>query len=81
MFYIGDLNQFKPFYKSKLAGSLVYRFNVHSRLTLRFNATYGNIAADDKDAKQDVILNRNLNFKSQIINEQAYCQIKNKIFQ
>jgi len=66
MFYIGDLNQFKPFYKSKLAGSLVYRFNVHSRLTLRFNATYGNIAADDKDAKQDVILNRNLNFKSQI---------------
>ncbi|MDG1350618.1 MAG: DUF6089 family protein [Crocinitomicaceae bacterium] len=66
MFYIGDLNQFKPFYKSKFAGSLVYRFNVHSRLTLRFNATYGNIAADDKDAKQALMVNRNLNFQSQI---------------
>ena len=66
MFYIGDLNQFKPFYKSKLAGSLVYRFNVHSRMTLRFNATYGNVAADDRDARQSLILNRNLNFTSQI---------------
>ena len=66
MFYIGDLNQFKPFYKSKLAGSLVYRFNVHSRMTLRFNATYGNVAADDRDASQSLILNRNLNFTSQI---------------
>ncbi len=66
MFYIGDLNQFKPFYKSKLAGSLVYRFNVHSRMALRFNATYGNVAADDRDASQSLILNRNLNFTSQI---------------
>ena len=66
MFYIGDLNQFKPFYKSKLAGSLVYRFNVHSRLTLRFNATYGNVAADDKDATQDLTRNRNLSFTSHI---------------
>ncbi len=66
MFYIGDLNQFKPFYKSKLAGSLVYRFNVHSRMTLRFNATYGNVEADDSDARQALIVNRNLNFKSQI---------------
>jgi hypothetical protein len=66
MFYIGDLNQFKPFYKSKLAASLVYRFNVHSRMTLRFNATYGNVAADDRDASQALIVNRNLNFTSQI---------------
>ena len=66
MFYIGDLNQFKPFYKSKFAGSLVYRFNVHSRMTLRFNATYGGVEANDQDANQAVIINRNLNFKSDI---------------
>ena len=59
-FYLGDLNQFKPFYKSNLAGGFMYRFNVHSRMTLRFTGIYGKVEAYDKDASQPLIINRNL---------------------
>ena len=50
MYYIGDLNQFRPFYETNLAGGLMYRFNYHSRLSLRFNYNYGSLDADDKDS-------------------------------
>ena len=66
MFYIGDLNQFRPFYKSKVAGGFLYRYNVHSRMTLRFTGTYGNVEAYDRDAGQDLLVNRNLSFQSPI---------------
>jgi len=66
MYYIGDLNQFKPFYKSQLAGGFMYRFNVHSRLSLRFNYTVGNVEAYDSDSKKIMNINRNLDFKSRI---------------
>ena len=65
-FYLGDLNQFKPFYKSNLAGGFMYRFNVHSRMTLRFTGIYGKVEAYDKDASQPLIVNRNLSFESPI---------------
>jgi hypothetical protein len=66
MYYIGDLNQFRPFYETNLAGGLMYRFNYHSRLTLRINYTYGSLDADDKDSKITINKNRNLNFHTDI---------------
>ena len=66
MYYIGDLNQFRPFYETNLAGGLMYRFNYHSRLTLRFNYTYGSLDADDKDSKITINKNRDLNFHTDI---------------
>lgn len=66
MYYIGDLNQFKPFYKSQLAGGFMYRFTVHSRLSLRVNYTVGNVEAYDSDSKKPLNVNRNLDFKSRI---------------
>ena len=66
MFYIGDLNHFKPFYKSNVAGGFLYRYNVHSRMTLRFTGTYGNVEAYDRDAGQNLLVNRNLSFQSPI---------------
>jgi hypothetical protein len=63
-YYIGDLNQFGHFKDMKPAGGLIYRFNIHSRLALRFNAMYGSIHADDKDSRYSQLRNRNLNFKS-----------------
>ena len=66
MYYIGDLNQFKPFYQSKLAGGFMYRFTVHSRLSLRVNYTVGNIESYDSDSKKLMNINRNLDFKSRI---------------
>lgn len=64
-YYIGDLNQ-KHFNRTKPALSLIYRFNLHSRLTLRVNALYGNIQATDADATKESIRNRNLSFQTDI---------------
>jgi hypothetical protein len=65
-YYIGDLNQFGHFKNLEPAGALLYRFNIHSRLALRFNAMYGSVYADDKDSRYSQNRNRNLNFKSDI---------------
>lgn len=66
-YYIGDLNPYKQFKNSHVAGGLMYRYNIHSRVSLRFNLTYGSVSADDKTADVPVIINRNLNFRSDII--------------
>ena len=56
IYYIGDLNQFRPFYETNLAGGLMYRFNY----------TYGSLDADDKDSKIIINKNRDLNFHTNI---------------
>lgn len=65
-YYIGDLNQFRHFYNTQLAAGIVYRYNVHSRLSIRGNFNYGNVKASDADAKRDIFVNRNLSFESSI---------------
>jgi hypothetical protein len=66
MYYIGDLNPYLPFYRSQWAFSLMYRYNVFTRMSLRFNYTQGSVEADDRDAANPIRLNRNLNFQSDI---------------
>ena len=51
-----DLNQFNPFKNINLAGGIVYKYNVHSRLALRGNFTYGKLEAYDEKAKSDLLL-------------------------
>lgn len=65
-YYIGDLNPIKQFKNTHMAGGLMYRFNIHSRLTWRTNLTYGFIEGSDADSKHDLIRNRNLSFQSKI---------------
>lgn len=65
-YYIGDLNQFRHFYGTQPAGGLIYRYNYHTRLSLRANFTYGKVMANDADAKSDLNRNRNLSFESNI---------------
>lgn len=65
-YYIGDLNQFKHFYNTQLSAGLVYRYNLHSRISFRGNFTYGKVKASDADASLDLLINRNLSFESQI---------------
>lgn len=65
-YYLGDLNQFSQFRNTHLAGGLVYRYNVHSRLSIRANFTYGKVSASDTDAKSDFQKERNLSFSSSI---------------
>lgn len=65
-YYIGDLNPMKHFKNTHMAAGLLYRFNIHSRLTFRANFNYGSIEGSDADSKRDVIRNRNLSFKSKL---------------
>ncbi|MEN9401084.1 MAG: hypothetical protein RL632_2187 [Bacteroidota bacterium] len=65
-FYTGDLNQFRLFYNTHGAGGLVYRYNIHSRLSFRANVLYGTVSASDADAKLSLLVNRNLSFQSNI---------------
>lgn len=66
MYYIGDLNRFGHFKGTQPAAGLIYRYNVHSRLSVRANFAYGNVIGDDAWAKDPLLTNRNLNFKSDI---------------
>lgn len=66
MYYLGDINPLKQFYKSNLAGGLMYRFNLQNRLSLRFNITTGSVEAYDKDSNKPLLVNRNLDFQSRI---------------
>jgi hypothetical protein len=64
--YLGDLNPYTPFYNNKAAGGILYRYNVHSRLTWRGSVLYGSVSASDADAKEQLLRNRNLSFQSRI---------------
>lgn len=64
--YFGDLSQFGRLKDTKLSGGIIYRYNVHSRMSLRANLSYGKVTANDADSKIDLIRNRNLNFESDI---------------
>lgn len=65
-YYIGDLNRFAHFRNTQLAGGLVYRYNINSRVSFRANFTYGSVVGDDSQAKSALLKNRNLSFRSDI---------------
>lgn len=66
-YYIGDLNPNKHFVNSKPGFGLVYRYNLSTRHSIRATAFYGDIYGDDAEGKTEAQINRNLNFKSSII--------------
>lgn len=70
-YYIGDLNRFNQVENTKLAGGLIYRFNVNPRLSLRGNFIYGNVKGDDAQSNSELYKNRNLNFSSSILEAAA----------
>lgn len=66
MYYLGDLNPMQQFQNTQFSGGLLYRYNIHSRLSVRANLIYGNVKANDAQSKSMVLKNRNLNFSSSI---------------
>lgn len=66
-YYIGDLNPNRHFVDSKPGFGLIYRYNVSTRHSVRATAFYGNLRADDADASDAFQQNRNLSFKSSIL--------------
>lgn len=66
-YYIGDLNTNKHFVNSKPGFGLVYRNNLSTRHSLRVTAFYGNVYANDSEGKTEAQINRNLSFKSSVL--------------
>jgi hypothetical protein len=66
MYYIGDLNSFNHFKNTNFSGGLLYRYNIHSRLSIRANVIAGSVNASDEGAKEAIVANRNLSFQSKI---------------
>ncbi len=67
-YYLGDLNPAKQFYNTNFAPGLLYRYNMKdNRWVLRIHFTYGTVEARDADSKIQSNIDRNLDFRSYII--------------
>ena len=66
-YYIGDLNPSKHFFMTQPAIGLFYRYNLNYRVAFRGGFNYGTIQADDSQSSNPDQLERNLNFKSRIV--------------
>jgi hypothetical protein len=65
-YYIGDMNS-THFNNLRLAGGITYRKNFDRRFTFKSSALYTNVYANDENSKDAIKVNRNLKFKSDII--------------
>ena len=65
-YYIGDMNS-THFNNLILAGGITYRKNFDRRFTFKSSALYTNVYANDENSKDAIKVNRNLKFKSDII--------------
>ena len=65
-YYMGDLNS-SHFYMSQPAVGIFYRFNYNYRVSFRGGFNYGNIQGDDSQSNNPDQLERNLNFKTSIM--------------
>jgi len=65
-YYIGDMNS-THFNNLRVAGGITYRKNFDRRFTFKSSALYTNVYANDENSKDAIKVNRNLKFKSDII--------------
>ena len=69
--YFGDLNTSFDVMHPGLSATAIARFNFNDRICLKMSANYGTISADDKNSNNKYELQRNLRFKSMIIDGAA----------
>jgi len=65
--YFGDLNQDKLLRETHPAVQVLMRYNIHSRLAFRANIGIGSVSGDDSKSTNPLLVNRNLSFKSIIV--------------
>lgn len=71
-FYRGDLNNFSHLYKYiNPSGGIFFRKNFNPRFSLRFNALYGKLHADDAKSNSLLQQQRNLSFRSNVFEGSA----------
>ncbi|MBI3517995.1 MAG: hypothetical protein HY062_01375 [Bacteroidetes bacterium] len=73
-YYIGDLNPRKHFNLTQPAAGVFYRFTPNYRYAFRGGINWGNVMGDDSQSEDADQLQRNLNFKSQIIEFNAIAE-------
>ncbi|HRG00049.1 MAG TPA: DUF6089 family protein [Bacteroidia bacterium] len=73
-YYIGDLNPRKHFFLTQPAAGVFYRFTPNYRYAFRGGINWGKIMGDDSQSDDADQLQRNLNFKSQIIEFNAIAE-------
>jgi Domain of unknown function (DUF6089) len=66
-YYFGDLNTSLKITKPGIAAGLVARYNFNTRISVRTSLNYGRVGADDADSGNNFERNRNLSFKSHLI--------------
>lgn len=66
-YYIGELNQVHLGQFTKPAGGVVFRYNFNKRLAARANGLYGILEAHDSHSPIPAFKQRNLSFKSNVI--------------
>ncbi|MBL4752410.1 MAG: hypothetical protein JKY52_02250 [Flavobacteriales bacterium] len=66
-YYLGDLNLNKHFFFSKPAGGIVHRYILNSHYAIKNSFLYGTLEAYDSKSNNAVQVNRNLHFRSSII--------------
>jgi Domain of unknown function (DUF6089) len=64
--YYGDLNQSQGFASVQYSGSAFFKHNFNNYISLKAVASYGKIAANDKNNKNSFEKARNLNFQNDI---------------
>tara|TARA_B100000902_G_scaffold365033_1_gene385573 strand:- start:32633 stop:33367 length:735 start_codon:yes stop_codon:yes gene_type:complete len=65
-YYTGDISP-THYENSRLAGGITYRKNLDRRFTFKSSMLYTNIYADDANSSNPIKINRNLKFKSDLI--------------
>ena len=73
-YYLGDLNPRKHFFLTQPAAGLFYRFTPNYRYAFRGGLNWGSVMGDDSQSDNEDQLQRNLNFKSRIIEFNAIAE-------
>jgi hypothetical protein len=73
-YYLGDLNPGKQFFMVRPGVGLVYRFNPSRRFSWQIHGIYSSVQAYDSLANNAYQVNRNLSFRSRIIEVAASLQ-------
>ncbi len=68
-YYLGDLNPYKHFNNTKFSGTFLYRDQIgrSDRLSYRIHIGFGTVEAFDSESTDPARVNRNLSFRSRIL--------------
>lgn len=68
MYYVGDLNPYHHFRDFEAGFGLIYKYNITAHFAFRATGIFGKVTGDDSKSRgSDFRLNRNLHFRSNIV--------------